>query len=456
MALFDDSNSLIQYNGSGWSDSTSFPTNRVGSTTKTYIDPTSDVSITFYFVGGSLKIYGAGYSGMDTYNKITIDGIDYNMNKWSSITNNTIGVSFEKSDMVYGIHKATIAYGNSTRIYLDGIECDELISKDEYIKRLNNGSALIDIVPIMTSNLTPIDYSVTASSILNIGTDAWKAFNNSNNNDTDCWHSASGNSQWIQILLPQATRLSIVDVTSRNSASVFLYPIQKIEILGSNDGSSYTTIHKETFNGWNVNETKIINTDNTEFFRIYKFNITATGGYVAVGDIKIWGVKTASDDADFNISHKNASLAYSLLMSTTQKIKAKINDFRVGLLGMANDDENFGDLYVVGKDGKAHLTKSGIKSEVIFDGRIISAGDYNITTPLENFKIIAFEMENTTDAGRLSFNTTYVTNDLLEKKEFLLYEHGSRYVKLELKDDDYMLGVTAISSLYIRKVIGIY
>lgn len=71
-----------------------------------------------------------------------------------------------------------------------------------------------------------------------------------------------------------------------------------------------------------------------------------------------------------NISHKNATLLYTLPMATTKEINAKTNDSREGLLGMANDVENYGDLYVVGKDGKAHLTKSGIKSEIIFDGVI--------------------------------------------------------------------------------------
>lgn len=95
------------------------------------------------------------------------------------------------------------------------------------------------------------------------------------------------------------------------------------------------------------------------------------------------------EEVDFpNISHKNASLVYTLPMATTEKIKAKSNDKRVGLLGLANDDENFGDLYVVGKDGKSHLTKSGIKSEVLYDGLANATGEYGLTNSIDNYSYI--------------------------------------------------------------------
>lgn len=69
-----------------------------------------------------------------------------------------------------------------------------------------------------------------------------------------------------------------------------------------------------------------------------------------------------------NVSYLNASFTYLLPMNTTSKIKAKRNDSRVGLLGTANDGNNFGDLYIVGYDGKSHLTKSAYKYDIIFEG----------------------------------------------------------------------------------------
>lgn len=99
------------------------------------------------------------------------------------------------------------------------------------------------------------------------------------------------------------------------------------------------------------------------------------------GEILVYGTEEQE-----NVSHKNASLTYTIPMNTTEKILAKTNDLRVGLLGMANDAENYGDLYVVGGDGKSHLTRSGIKSEVIFDG---SAGTpktgYTLSKSIDNF-----------------------------------------------------------------------
>ena len=157
-----------------------------------------------------------------------------------------------------------------------------------------------------------------------------------------------------------------------------------------------------------------------------------------------------------NISNKNASLTYTLPMATTKKIKAKSNDKRVGLLGLANDDENFGDLYVVGKDGKSHLTKSGIKSEILFDGKVTSPSTINITKELKEFKLLIFETTNSSDGERRSYNTIYVSEKLFEIKQILLHEYGNRYTSVNLTDDKLVLSISALRDLHLRRIIGIY
>ena len=55
---------------------------------------------------------------------------------------------------------------------------------------------------------------------------------------------------------------------------------------------------------------------------------------------------------------------------------------------MAKDDENCGDLYVVGKDGKSHLVKSGAKCEVLFDGKLTNGNECTFSTPATAFSQI--------------------------------------------------------------------
>lgn len=89
------------------------------------------------------------------------------------------------------------------------------------------------------------------------------------------------------------------------------------------------------------------------------------------------------------VSHTKAFYAQTVPMNTTKKILAKINDTRVGLLGIANDDENFGDAYVVGKDGMSHLIKAATKKEIIFEGSANQAKtSYTLNDSIEKFSYI--------------------------------------------------------------------
>jgi len=126
---YDDTNTNIIYESynfnigyltfNGWS-------NLNGSGLHCSKNPTISDKIKFNFTGTMLRTYGVGYSGMNSYNIIKIDGIPYNMNKWSSIPNNVGGISFEKTDLTDGEHTAEIIGNASERIYLDKLELSAL------------------------------------------------------------------------------------------------------------------------------------------------------------------------------------------------------------------------------------------------------------------------------------------------------------------------------------------
>ncbi len=170
------------------------------------------------------------------------------------------------------------------------------------------------------------------------------------------------------------------------------------------------------------------------------------------------------------VSNKNIKLDYILPMNTTKNIKSKENDERVGLLGMANDDENFGDLYVVGKDGKAHLTKNGSKYEIIFDGKANKTGDYILLKSIKEFKMlmICFSLDNNTTKENTLKGTHLIPLVDIDFGETLQHIRAHRIVFLENGHIDFgfknskLLSIDRFTktqyntSVQITKVIGIY
>ena len=169
-----------------------------------------------------------------------------------------------------------------------------------------------------------------------------------------------------------------------------------------------------------------------------------------------------------NVSSANANLVYTLPMATTAQIKAKTGDSRTGLLGMANDPENFGDLYVVGRDGKAHLTKSGVKSEVIFDGVANATGQYNLVDIIDKYSYLIIMAKITHPNSDFSDSTS----DIVYKSEFENikykcisgYFSEESYYAIEYKLTDNILdiyttknGTSPIwATPYIYQIIGVY
>lgn len=168
-----------------------------------------------------------------------------------------------------------------------------------------------------------------------------------------------------------------------------------------------------------------------------------------------------------SVSHKNASLTYILPMATTEKIKAKSSDTRIGLLGMANDCENFGDLYVVGRDGKSHLTRSGIKTETIFEGSASTVGTYQMKGEIKSFKgiIVYSNIDDTGGVTSYAMSSVIVTVDDLNHSINRLIRTGSSidgWIDFTINVDTNTLEIssiengTGVSTHRIFKVVGIY
>jgi len=113
-----------------------------------------------------------------------------------------------------------------------------------------------------------------------------KAFNKTNSNSQDCWHTQSGSTlpQWISIQFPTARSFTSYTIAGRYADSNSLPRSWRLE--GSNNGSTWTTLDTHT------NDTTII-ASTTSYFTVtspgsylyYRLYFTAsTGQYVSVAE----------------------------------------------------------------------------------------------------------------------------------------------------------------------------
>ena len=149
------------------------------------------------------------------------------------------------------------------------------------------------IVPVMSSN-EQNGYVVSASSEYSDTFMAWKAFNKTVVDAEDCWASAAGTTTgWIQIQLPNPLSACAFSISSRNHN--YCKDIVDFELLGSNDGENWDTLHSITEEPvWNARETRTYYFNNKQSYLYYRLNITkirmviSADTYVSIGEFDLF------------------------------------------------------------------------------------------------------------------------------------------------------------------------
>lgn len=143
------------------------------------------------------------------------------------------------------------------------------------------GGTITDTIPKMTSNTAPSPYVISASTTYDANFQAWKAFNKTNSDSSDCWMTANAVSTgWIMIDTGTPTTVNELHLISRNFATATTSAPKDFSLQGSDDGISFTTIKE--FVGevnWASNETRIYALDSEATYRYYKLIIAANNGY---------------------------------------------------------------------------------------------------------------------------------------------------------------------------------
>jgi hypothetical protein len=109
----------------------------------------------------------------------------------------------------------------------------------------SSGATTTGIKADMTSNTAPYPYGCAASSIYSATYDAWKAFNSTNIDTNDCWHSNASQvlPQWISYTFPQPVSIDGYKMRARNDAGANNRNFPKdVQLQGSNNYSTWITV----------------------------------------------------------------------------------------------------------------------------------------------------------------------------------------------------------------------
>jgi hypothetical protein len=245
--------------------------------------------------------------------------------------------------------------------------------------------ALINITPVMTSNTAPSPYVISGSEVVSTSYDWYKAFTNTNidNHDSCIFKDLTG---WIKIDFGSNIKIDAISMQSFNY-SVQTNMFKDAILYGSNDDSMYyEIINISNQILWGLLESRLFKFGNSVNFRYYKLMLLSCNGAASSGlsEIKFW-----QDDSIEYITNKKASGNYTLPHNSTLAMKQRQNDNRPYLLGCADDDINFGTLWIIDKTGHAQLAKSSLASfDILFDGAANIVGDYQLNGDISKYKLI--------------------------------------------------------------------
>jgi hypothetical protein len=134
------------------------------------------------------------------------------------------------------------------------------------------------------------------------------------------------------------------------------------------------------------------------------------------------------------------------------------NDNREGLLGFANDIDNYGTLYMINNKGKAQIPIARTKNKLLFNGVASVVGDYTLSDTIDNYSLIIIAH----GYGNTGIQSAIYTVDTLKfyynKGALCNVVHGNSSVSYysTFIIHQSTLTVSAISTEVIYQIYGIY
>lgn len=171
--------------------------------------------------------------------------------------------------------------------------------------------------PTMTSNTAPSGIASVSSSYGG-GYEAYKVFDKT---ITSSWQTPSGTTTgWLQYQFPTAKRITKYKITDFGSAT---YAPNSWTFLGSNDGTTWTTLDTRSGIVFTNSETKYFTFSNAVSYLYYKINITANNGGsdLGIGELELYSPIAGTNVFDianmemFNFDGTNYTKAWRVFLA---------------------------------------------------------------------------------------------------------------------------------------------
>lgn len=161
---------------------------------------------------------------------------------------------------------------------------NDAIQNSAYFESVDNAK-----IPNMTSNTTPSGVC-SGSSVYNASYDYYKPFDGTNSSATDCWHSQSGTSAWLQY--QSASPFAVKKMSVRNINGGAVGYDYTFTLKGSNDGSTFTDLvcsgNSWTATSNTLHEFVVTNSTAYSYYRLV-VNTQTSNPYVIIGQLQLYG-----------------------------------------------------------------------------------------------------------------------------------------------------------------------
>jgi len=224
--------------------------------------------------------------------------------------------------------------GIGTGIPMGKLQVNNETTRDDYMypAAFNTGSTNTwTVASMLYGNGVHV---ASASSVIGAATDAYKAFNGTSVNSSDCWHSSTGlynittgsytgsqttngyGGEWLQLQLSEAITVKSFSMYSRNEINSQGWP-QVMRLYASTTGTTWTQLYENT----NVNFTTrvdiktygITNTSSYSYYRLVINAVKAGGNFtwVAIGQIRYYGLLSNPNVSHVIVNNQNVTMPYT-------------------------------------------------------------------------------------------------------------------------------------------------
>ncbi|WP_019422843.1 hypothetical protein [Paenibacillus sp. OSY-SE] len=304
---YDDSEPIILYEGDGWErySNGAYYNGARQACSRTSIKP----KIKFNFIGSKLILISSLYLSYSNKIEIKIDEKIYEASQVSNSTYNQ-AVFFIIEGLKFKEHSVEITKINQggweSDFNLDAIDIDEsgqlkpyAPREHKYLIHLNSGQylslenqmATATAIPQMTSNTTPSGRAF-AKDIYSAPYDAWKAFNQTDDNDGYCSQNGSAGVGFLGYEFTHDIPIFKYTLRSMNSSAALHTMPKDWTFEGSFNGDKWFVLDTQKNQTWTATNTdKDYYITNPKSYKMYRLNWTANNGYTGytgINELKMY------------------------------------------------------------------------------------------------------------------------------------------------------------------------